>query len=474
MTTPKEERQVQEAWRSRPGHKWRPLSDRLIADEFSSEDELRRRRGTDLKSLIEFAEAQTPYYAEKLDGVSRDALAFDNPDALAELPILTKADVQMRREDLTARRLPQGHKITQRRASSGSTGPPTVVYHTNASAAFSPLNKQREYRWFRFDPAGVMASIRTPGQLPQMTGARDLDLGQVAPLPYWPYVGRFFETGEAFGFSYWNPVDDQRDWLNELGPDYLTTYPESLEHIAFATAEVPLVGSFRGLHAISEMMTPGMARRIEAAFGAPVEQNYGLTEVGIIAAKCPEGGRYHVHDRFAVVEIVDDDGKPVAAGETGRVVVTCLVNLAMPLIRYDTGDLATAVSGDCACGRTLPSFGAIVGRYVRLAYLPEGTIETEYVLRDALDALPSELAAPLRKFQIQHYRDGAFELRLVTIGPISDALTAYLYGVWETTLGPDAPPLRVVRVDDLLPGPGGKFQEFMSEFMPSPDEDPVK
>lgn len=445
--------------------------DRLLANEFLPPAERRRRRSAALKGLIEFAMAQTAYYAEQLDGLGDNILSFDTPDSLAELPELSKADVQLKREELMARQLPNGHKVLGLQRSSGSTGPPTEVAHTNFSGAFAPLIKQREYRWFRFDPAGVMASIRTPEQLPQVANRPPPGLGEVAPLPFWPYVGRFFETGEAFGFSYWNAIDDQRDWLNDLGPDYVTTYPETLEHLAFASIQTPLVDSFRGLHAISEMMTPGMARRIEAAFGAPVEQNYGLTEVGFVAVKCREGGRYHAHDEYVVVEIVDEDGQPVGPGETGRVLVTCLANLAMPLIRYDTGDLATAVSGDCPCGRSLPSFGAIVGRYVRHAYLPEGTIEREYVLRGALDALPPGMAAPLRKFQIQHFLDGSFELRLVTTEPLSERLVAYFFEAWEAALGPEPPAMRVARVDDIAPGPGGKFQEFMSEFMPTPDDE---
>lgn len=470
MTDLEQEREVQDAWRPRPGQDVRRLCDRLMAEEFLPEDKLNQRRGAKLKTLIAFARSQTPYYAEKLDGLDRSVLSFDNPAALAELPVLTKADVHLRRDDLVARQLPPGHEIVQRRSSSGTTGPPAVVYHSTASAVLWPLHKQREYRWFRFDPSGVMASIRTPGQIPQVSGSRDLELGEGAPFPHWPNVGPYFETGESFGFNCWNPVDDKRDWLNALEPDYLTTYPETMEHIAFAAAEVPLVKSFKGLHGISEMMTPDMARRIERAFETPVDQNYGLSEIGVVAVKCREGGRYHVHDEFAVVEIVDEDGRPVAPGETGRLLVTCLENLAMPLIRYDTGDLATALSGDCPCGRTLPSFGAIVGRYYRIAFLPDGTFQKVYVLRDAFETMTEDVAAPLRMFQVQHYRDDSFELRLVATRPLSDALVAHFFEAWEAALGPEAPPLRVVQVDDIPRGPGGKFHDFMSEFFPSPDD----
>ena len=55
----------------------------------------------------------------------------------------------------------------------------------------------------------------------------------------------------------------------------------------------------------------------------------------------------------------------------------------MPLIRYDTGDLAQAVEGPCPCGRTLPSFGEIAGRYRRFAGLPDHTRDRVRVLQRA-------------------------------------------------------------------------------------------
>ncbi|MDP6591413.1 MAG: hypothetical protein QF449_03710 [Alphaproteobacteria bacterium] len=61
---------------------------------------------------------------------------------------------------------------------------------------------------------------------------------------------------------------------------------------------------------------------MEKMFGAPINLGYGLNEIGIVAACCPEAGRYHIHDEHCLVEIVDDDNQPVASGEFGRILVT--------------------------------------------------------------------------------------------------------------------------------------------------------
>src|SRR5262249_41754766 len=61
------------------------------------------------------------------------------------------------------------------------------------------------------------------------------------------------------------------------------------------------------------------------------------------------------------VEVVVGD-RPAAPGETGAVLVTDLLNRAMPLIRYRIGDLAAWEPGDCPCGRGLPRLRGVAGR----------------------------------------------------------------------------------------------------------------
>ena len=62
------------------------------------------------------------------------------------------------------------------------------------------------------------------------------------------------------------------------------------------------------------------------------------------------------------VEVLRPDGSPARAGEVGMVVVTDLVNRAMPIIRYQVGDTAALASGQCRCGRGLPLLDSIAGR----------------------------------------------------------------------------------------------------------------
>jgi len=84
----------------------------------------------------------------------------------------------------------------------------------------------------------------------------------------------------------------------------------------------------------------------------------GANDGGQIAYQCAKqtGALHHTTDDFNYIEIVDEDGEPVAEGEAGRILITSLLKLAYPLIRYDIGDRGRFVSGHCSCGRTTRVF----------------------------------------------------------------------------------------------------------------------
>jgi phenylacetate-coenzyme A ligase PaaK-like adenylate-forming protein len=93
----------------------------------------------------------------------------------------------------------------------------------------------------------------------------------------------------------------------------------------------------------------------------PLTDLYAADEAGCIALQCPDHEHYHVQSESVLVEVLDVEGRACAPGAVGRVVVTTLQNFAMPLVRYDIGDVAEA--GDpCPCGRGLPVLRRIARR----------------------------------------------------------------------------------------------------------------
>jgi phenylacetate-CoA ligase len=156
----------------------------------------------------------------------------------------------------------------------------------------------------------------------------------------------------------------------------------------------------------------------------------------------------------------------VEPGSSGRLLVTSLANTAMPMIRYDTGDIATAVDGPCPCGRTLPSFGEVLGRHIQFAGTPLETRPRLNGLLAVLSAMPNELFANMRQYQIRQTLERDFEIRVVAVGARHPGFEAALQEKWaalNAELGADRN-LSVVEVDAIDPTPSGKHMDFVSDF----------
>ncbi len=95
---------------------------------------------------------------------------------------------------------------------------------------------------------------------------------------------------------------------------------------------------------------------------ASILSTYATTETCATFAEGPICGGGHLNPQMAIVELLDDAGVPVEAGQAGEVVITPLGCRALPLVRFRTGDIAMLLPGRCPCGRTTPRLSAILGR----------------------------------------------------------------------------------------------------------------
>ena len=462
------EQEEQRRWVPRPKYAHVTIFDALVANEFLSTDEQLARQQRKLSRTVRFAATRVPYYQDLFRRLGLTYRDIRGPGDLRLLPALTKQLIQEDEARFKPPELPWGERPGPPTVSSGSTGPPTRVVHTFRSRLMFGFLKQRELRWCRFDPAGTFAVIRTVDNIPRLPDGRPFPEGKTARNPTWPVVGTYFKTGPYIGFVKSNPMERKVEWLEEHRPDYLQTGTALMEHLALAFQDRPPPDGLRGLNAISEPLTPGMRERIEKTFGVPVHQNYGMNEAGVIAGYCLEGRRYHVHTEHCLVEIADEEGTPCAPGKYGRLLVTVLTNDAMPLIRYDGDDMAQAVDGPCPCGRTLPSFGPVLGRYSKIAVLPPEILYAVNALRETMERLPPALSGNLREYQVHRRRDGDFELRLVVAQALPAEFATRIQDAWGVAIGSRPLTLSVVEVDHIPLAPSGKFFHYTSDFESSP------
>ena len=454
-------------WRLRPGTVDPRWFTTLIENEFDAAEIVVARQDRRLAQILDFASKHVPFYRASFGALGLEAADIKGQDDLPRLPILSKHEVIEHFAELRAETLPEGAQTLSMMRSSGTTGRPVTVVMTPRSKLMFNILAHRRKRWARTDPMGILCSIKIPSHFPRRGGAL-LQNGELSHTEGWDYLGRLFETGPNFGFNVWNPPERQLAWLREIRPNYISSYPATFEELAYANDCASPADSISALFSTASSTAPSTRRQVERIYHAPLHDAYGLNEIGRVSLRC-EAGLYHTHAEHCIVEVVDAQGMACAPGQLGRVLVTGLQNLAMPLIRYDTGDVARATTLPCACGRNLPVVGEIAGRFRRFGYLPAGTRERHYTLLDAIEATPVELLKPLRQYQLYQYHDHSFELRVRSMGGMPPGFAARLMGIWADIEGSEKTPLRIVEVDTIRASPSGKQLEFDSEFCPDPE-----
>jgi len=163
------------------------------------------------------------------------------------------------------------------------------------------------------------------------------------------------------------------EFLRSYRPAVVMGYPSALNTIAaFASLTHNMPFPAKAVITTSETVTADVRKRIEAAFQCKVYDTYGAVELCLFASQC-DWGRYHVSPEVGMIELLDSEATPVAAGEMGEVVCTGLQNILQPLIRYRIGDVARwAVNQKCPCERTMPILEAVEGRFEDICYTPDG------------------------------------------------------------------------------------------------------
>jgi phenylacetate-CoA ligase len=193
-------------------------------------------------------------------------------------------------------------------------------------------------------------------------------------------------------------------------PTHMRAFPLYLLWLADRCAERGVTPS--GLEVVSPyggLASPAMTARIARGLGCRFVQKYGTSELGVVAASCGRSPGAHVLEDLFEVEIVRR-GQPVPPGEVGRLAITDLVNTAMPLLRYDVGDVGRLHTGPCPCGRRTARL-EVLGRAQEVLDTPSGPLTASAVA----DTVFCDPAAA--NFRLEEVAPNCFEAVLVGRNP---------------------------------------------------------
>ena len=381
------------------------LFGQLMVSQWWSRARMQAMQFEQLSRLVRHAAKNVPFHAMRLRQAGIDPTQPIDPEAYRRLPVLTRQDVQKHGERLHARRLPEVFGSTLPVASSGSTGVPVHVVKSALDRALWEAMLLREDAWHFDGHRGDVCNITPMAGTPDSEQARTL---QGVTRPDWGApLSILYETGKFHCIDLIVPVKDQMDFLCRHNPEYLHTFPTMLNLLLHHTEETGTRPErLRKVWLKSEMVPTALRRRCEAVFGATIVANYSSAETGYIALQCPNCDAYHAADESQLVEILDAQDRPVAEGEIGRIVVTPLHNFAMPLLRYEIGDLAE-LGGPCSCGRGMTVLNNIVGRTSDDVIYPDGS-RRRHSLRNV--SIPSIRA--IREFQLVQPAPGRIEFHV--------------------------------------------------------------
>jgi phenylacetate-CoA ligase len=301
---------------------------------WAPQDLLRRQRDQ-LQALLAHARAHVPFYRERLRDFGGLPADGDWLEAWRRIAPLTRADIQAADADeaMIAEALPPGHGELREIYTSGSTGTPIRSVRTQLWELMWSAFTVRDHLWHRRDFRGTLATLRESGKgkAAYPDGAR---------AESWGYSSAtIFETGPMTSLNVMTPLDRQVEWLQRQNPDYLLTHPTIAQRLASHCAENGVrLPRLKQVITIAENLRPEARTVVREAWGAKLVDIYSTREVGYIALQCPDHEHYHVQSEHVFVEVLHEDGAPCRPGEVGKLLVTSLHNLAMPLIRYDLGD----------------------------------------------------------------------------------------------------------------------------------------
>lgn len=358
----------------RPRERWSP-------------DRLRLHQRDALRELRGHAMARSPFYRRFHAGLEGRPLA--------QLPVLTKAELMANFDDLVTDRdirladveahlrqiAGDVHFRGRYRvvSTSGTTGLRGIFLSDPAEWAHVIASYARAQEW-----AGIVPSLHHPVRLAVVSTTKpwhqSARVGASVRSPLAPTI-RLDAT---------DPMPQTVDQLNAFQPASLVAYA-SMHRLL---AEEQLAGRLRvtpqAVMSASEVLTADTRQHIIDAWGIIPFDVYAATEAAGIASECEQHAGLHLYEDLVIAEVVDENNDPVPPGVAGaKLLVSVLFSRTQPLIRYELSDSVVPTDRRCPCGRTFRLIEGVQGRREDIIHLPSGDGRTvsihPNVFHDVLD-----------------------------------------------------------------------------------------
>ena len=332
----------------------------LEETQYYSEENLKEIQWIKIKNLLQFVYDQNPYYNKLFRAMDLHPQHILSLSDLKKLPILTKKALRTAGDQLISTGFSKANLLHAK--TGGSTGKSVHLYFTEDCSEQRNACARRHDRWSGWEvgePKGYVWG-NPPSQGTLKDTIKCVLFGTII----------FLDTMEVTEKA----VQEFALRWRRSKPTLLFGHAHSLYLLANLVREYHIEDiAPRAIISSSMMLHPHERRRIEDVFRTKVFDRYGCEEVGLIASECEMHEGMHLNIDNLFIEFLKEDGSDCEPGQPGRIIVTDLINTAMPLIRYQVEDVGVPSARKCSCGRGLPLIQQVMGRTADFLIKKDGT-----------------------------------------------------------------------------------------------------
>lgn len=326
-----------------------------------SEEELERYQWKKLSALIKHAYETTPFYRETFKGLGLMPEDIRSQEDFRRIPITSRSHLEERLEDFKSSEYERyGGSPASTSGSSGS------VLHFYRS--WETESMRRAVQWRLFNQMGYFfKQPRVSLNKPFVREEEDL-LYTYDPIDnVVAFNGRFLRS-DCIKVIY--------DIIRKFEPVMFYGHPSAVVNLATQMKIQNLKPlNLQACYVYSEVVSKPMRTMLERMISSRIHDHYGNRENTVSASQL-RCGRYHINSEFTYMELVESEHE-FSGRKCYRVIGTNLVNLAMPTIRYDCGDLAYRIGRCDRCDLAHPTIEFVGGRQKNFLVARDGLIHCQ-------------------------------------------------------------------------------------------------
>jgi len=432
---------------ARNGRSFRRALAELLATEEYSEGEFAELQNSRLRDLIAHCYDHVPYYRRVMGEHGIKPSDIVTTADLPKLPLLSKDDVK---------------RVAPELVSDGARASRTYIGRTSGTTG-TPMEYVRDARSVILEQAFIWrhwlgAGLPLWGRRATLRGDAVVPGAQTRP-PYWRHNAAEHQLVMSSFHLSRDSVPEYVGALRSFKPLALQAYPSSVYFLARTMLELGLTLEVPLVFTASEPVYPKQRATIEEALGARVFDFYGQAERVVFAMECHEHRGMHVAPEYGILELVEPEG-PHPEG-TREIVGTGLLNRAMPLIRYRTGDLTPALGTACPCGRAMPLITTIDTRAGDMIITPDGRFLTFAGLTHAFMGLKNMVKSQVILDAVDHVR------LLIVQAPGYEEADGLAAAASLAEYFGKGIRIDIELVDDIAREASGKYRWIVSELHPA-------